>query len=96
MKSENINTHRTPLNVIENVKQRQSTLHLALVLIDVGHHLLDRLQRLLQLLVVGIRFRRMLENVADQQTDARQSLHRPNHQVLQRLPAALGLGLVDL
>ena len=82
-----------------DVEDMNLSLRPPLLLVEVSHHLLDLGQGLLQLLAVGV-VRvgppRMLQDVVQQQGDARQSLHRSDHQLCQGLSGALGSPLAFL
>ena len=58
-------SYRTVFDVVEDVKERHLALGAPLVLVDVGHHLLDLGEGLLQFLVVWVALRRVLQDVCE-------------------------------
>ena len=76
------------LNLGVDIEDVYLPLSPPLLLVEVGHDLLDLGQSLLQLLavgVVGICPPCVLEDVVEEQGDARESLHRSDHQLCQGL-----------
>lgn len=87
---------RAAIDVVEYVKDGHARLRAPLVLVDVQRHLLDGLQCLLETRMIRITAGRVLQYIIQQQTDAGQPLHGPDHKILQALPPTLRLRLINL
>ena len=89
-------TYGAVLDVIDEDEHGELALDLALVLVDVGHDLLEGGDGPGEQLVVAVRPRRLAQDVVEQEERAGQPLHGPDEQLGEVLAAALGLALRDL
>ena len=89
-------TYGAVLDVIDEDEHGKLALDLALVLVDVGHDLLEGGDGPGEQLVVAVRPRRLAQDVVEQEERAGQPLHGPDEQLGEVLAAALGLALRDL
>jgi len=86
-------TYGAVLDVIDEDEHGELALDLALVLVDVGHDLLEGGDGPGEQLVVAVRPRRLAQDVVEQEERAGQPLHGPDEQLGEVLAAALGLAL---